>query len=80
MLTAAQKSALLWLRNRNGDGMFDRPHGGVVLASGDYAPVMRSTWNALSTIGLVEFYASNRRIRVTTAGKALNLRDVEESA
>jgi len=76
-MTSAQKSALLWLRNRNGDGMFDR--NGVLLAGGCSAPVMRATWNKLRDAGLVEVY-NGKRLRVTEAGLAVDLRGVGESS
>lgn len=76
-VTRHQRAALLWLRNRNGDGMFDR--NGVLLAGGERAPVMRSTWNSLAGAGLVELYLDRRRVRVTEAGQALDLRGVTES-
>ena len=50
-LTKAQRDALQWLAEHNGDGVFDRY--GVLLAAGELAPVMRSTWNALAALGLV---------------------------
>ena len=53
-MTDAQNQALKWLRDRNGDGLFDR--NGVLVAAGETAPFMRSTWNALRDLGLVEFY------------------------
>lgn len=53
-MTKAQKEALAWLSAHNGDGLFDRK--GVLLAAGESAPFMRSTWNALRDLGLVEFY------------------------
>jgi hypothetical protein len=53
-LTKAQRDALLWFAEHNGDGVFDR--SGVLLAAGELAPVMRSTWNKLAAVGLVEFY------------------------
>lgn len=53
-MTKAQQAALAWLRERGGDGIFDI--NGVLLASGETAPVVRSTWNALRDLGLVEFY------------------------
>ncbi|XUM19816.1 hypothetical protein ACRAVF_19315 [Bradyrhizobium oligotrophicum S58] len=60
-LTEAQRAALRWLKAHNGDGVFDRD--GVLLAAGERAPVMRSTWNALAEAGFVEFYADRRRVR-----------------
>ena len=53
-LTEAQRAALRWLRQHNSDGIFDV--NGVLLAAGELAPVMRSTWNALARLGLAEFY------------------------
>ena len=55
VLTKAQLEALDWLRKRGGDGAFD-VHG-VALACGESAPVMRSTWNRLAALGLIEFYS-----------------------
>lgn len=75
---SSQLAALKWLRNRNGDGVFDRNQ--VLVAGGDRAPVMRSTWNKLSGAGLVEFYLERRRLRVTEAGYRVDLSRVEESA
>jgi hypothetical protein len=72
-ITPSQAFALLWLRERNGDGVFDK-HG-VLLAGGELAPVMRGTWNALRRAGLVEFYnlacKGRGRCRVTAAGAAI---------
>jgi hypothetical protein len=53
-LTQVQQKALKWLTDRNGDGIFDKY--GVLLAAGETAPFMRSTWNALRDHGLLEFY------------------------
>ncbi|RWP31794.1 hypothetical protein [Mesorhizobium sp.] len=71
-------SALKWLRNRNGDGVFDRNQ--VLVAGGERAPVMRATWNKLQASELVEFYMERRRLRVTKAGYVVDLSRVEESA
>lgn len=76
--TTAQLSALKWLLNRNGDGVFDRFQ--VLVAGGERAPVMRSTWAHLESLGLVERYLNNRRVRVTDAGKSANLTEIRESA
>lgn len=75
--TTACLSALKWLRNRNGDGVFDRNQ--VLNAAGERAPVMRSTWNKLEAEGLVEKYLNNRRLRVTEKGVAIDLSRVAES-
>lgn len=53
-MTKAQEAALAWLRERNGDGCFDR--NGVLLAAGERAPVTRATWNKLRDLGHVEIY------------------------
>ncbi|KRR21889.1 hypothetical protein [Bradyrhizobium retamae] len=53
-LTQSQRDALKWLSEHNGDGVFDR--NGVLLAAGELAPFVRSTWNALAALGLVQFY------------------------
>lgn len=75
-MTDAQKSALLWFRNRGGDGMFMRD--GVLLAAGQRAPIMRATWNALRDEGFVEQY-NRLRLRTTIAGREFDLSNVEES-
>ena len=76
--TDSQLAALKWLRNRSGDGVFDRHQ--VLTAAGERAPVMRSTWTRLERLGLVERYLRNRRLRVTDEGKSVDLRLVQESA
>jgi hypothetical protein len=75
--TPAQLSALKWLRNRNGDGVF-AGKGQVLLAGGERAGVMRGTWSALERLGFVERY-NIRRLRVTEAGKSIALHTVSES-
>lgn len=57
-LTKAQTTALRWLEERGGDGVFDL--NGVALAQGETAEVTRSTWNALRKAGKVEFYGGAR--------------------
>lgn len=76
--TAAQLSALKWLRVRNGDGVFDRNQ--VLNAAGERAPVMRSTWTRLERFGLVERYHENRRLRLTEEGRRIDLSRFEESS
>lgn len=71
-LTQAQKSALRWLLDHNGDGGFDTHN--VLIAAGVKAPFMRSTWNALAVNELVEFYGGRtgkRRVKLTQAGSAV---------
>lgn len=61
-LTEAQRAALRWLKEHNGDGLFD-VHG-VLVAAGECAPVMRTTWNKLRDAGFVEFYHDGKRLRM----------------
>jgi len=60
-LTDSQALALRWLKCHNGDGGFDK--NGVLIAAGEKAPFMRSTWNVLAQRGLVEIY-DKKRLRV----------------
>jgi hypothetical protein len=60
-LTEAQRAALRWFKEHNGNGLFDT--SGVLVAAGERAPVMRSTWNLLSVAGFVEFYCDGKRLR-----------------
>lgn len=53
-MNKTQEKALAWLRERGGDGCFDK-HG-VAFAQGETAPFTRHTWNALRDLGLLEFY------------------------
>lgn len=69
--TQAQMAALVWLRDHAGDGYFNK-HG-VVLAAGETAPHERRTWNALSSLGYVEFYnpsgKGRGRLRLSARGR-----------
>lgn len=76
--TDAQLSALKWFINRNGDGLFEKNRQ-VLVAAGERAPIMRSTWNALAALGLVEFYMDSKRLKVTPAGRDVKLGMVRES-
>lgn len=70
-ITDAQRAALKWLREHNGDGIFDK--SGVLLAGGERAPVVRSTWNKLADQGLVKFYGGKHgrsRLRLTSEARA----------
>lgn len=73
--TRAQLGHLKWLIAHNGDGVFDR--SGVLLAGGERSGAMRSTWNALRSAGLVEEYAGRARLRVSDAGRAIDLSRVK---
>ncbi len=70
----ACRAALKWLRERNGTGVFDR--GGVLLAGGELAPFMRSTWNKLRAAELVGIEA--RRVTVTSSGRGFDCGRTEE--
>jgi hypothetical protein len=61
-VTSAQKDALEWLRKRGGDG--SRQRGNVLLAAGEIAPVMWSTWKKLAELGKVEIYGAGKFTRV----------------
>jgi hypothetical protein len=58
-LTQAQADALKWLRAHNETGVFNK--NGVLLAAGELAPFMRSTWNALAKAGLVDIWRPGTR-------------------
>lgn len=60
-MTGAQREAVKWLSEHNGDGIFDK--NGVLVAAGERAPFMRSTWNALADLGLAEFYGPAKKPR-----------------
>ncbi len=70
-LTKNQTTALRWLKDHGGDGVFDK--NGVLLAMGERAPCMRATWNALRDAGHVEFYnqagKGHGRCRLTQEAK-----------
>lgn len=57
-LTKSQRDALKWLRDRGGDGCFDR--NGVAFAQGETAPFTRHTWNGLEAAGFLRFYGGKR--------------------
>jgi hypothetical protein len=75
-ITDAQKSALKWLKNRGGDGVFDMTR--CLIARGERAGVMRSTWSRLEAFGLIERY-DKRRVRITDAGARFDTGDVGEA-
>lgn len=76
-MSKAQVAALKWLINRGGDGVFTKHQ--TLLVRGHTAPILRSTWNSLAALGLVELYMNNRRIKVTEAGNNLDLSKLKES-
>lgn len=63
-LTEAQRAALRWLKEHNGDGMFDVHR--VLLAAGESAPAMYTTWVKLEEAGFVEFYQGRKRLRLVS--------------
>jgi hypothetical protein len=77
MATRSMKEALLWLINRNGTGVFER-NAQVLVAAGERAPIMRSTWTRLLDAGLVESLERSR-ITVTEEGFAVDMVDICES-
>lgn len=62
-LNTSHREALRWLEDHGGDGVFADKSRQVLYAQGEKAPFMRTTWNALSDLGRVEFYG-NRRCRL----------------
>jgi hypothetical protein len=58
-LTKSQREALQWLKEHNGTGVFDK--NGVLLAAGESAPFMRSTWNALRDAGQIDMWRIGNR-------------------
>lgn len=76
-MTDAAKSALVWLRNRQGVGVFEK-NKQVLVAQGERAPIMRSTWTALQRLGYVEITKSH--VLLCDTGWALSLIGVEESS
>jgi hypothetical protein len=75
-MTRAMRSALLWFRNRGGDGVFAKD--GVFLCAGERAPIMRSTWNRLCDAGFIG-QPAKRRLRITEIGLQFDLTNVRES-
>lgn len=61
-LTESQADAYKWLIERNRTGLFDK--NGVLIAGGERAPFMRSTWNILRDLNLIEII-----------GKRVNIKD-----
>lgn len=62
-MTRSETDALRWLQDHGGDGVFAGRDHQALLARGETAPFMRSTWKALASQGLVEFYGT-RRLRI----------------
>ena len=67
-MTEAMRDALKWLSAHNGDGAF-AGRGHTLIAAGEIAPFLRSTWNALLKSGHVEEYQGRKRIRLTELGR-----------
>ena len=78
MVTRSMKAALLWLKNRNGTGVFER-NGHTLVAAGERAPIMRATWLRLMEKGWIETL-ERRRVTVTEKGNAIRLDGIEESS
>lgn len=75
-LTKSQKSAIKWLHNRNSDGVFDKT--GVLVAAGERAPIMHTTWNKLVDFGYAQKY-NNNRLKLTDKIKMIDLSKIIES-
>lgn len=58
---SAADHALRWLKERGGTGVFDKK--GALLAAGERAPVMRSTWNKLRDAKKI--IIEGKRVRVS---------------
>ncbi len=78
-LTVAQKRALRWLYNRGGEGVFNKNQ--TLLAHGELAGVMRTTWNSLSNTipPCVDIFSPRadgkgyKRVSLLEAGRAIAL-------
>jgi hypothetical protein len=71
-LTNAQQQACAWLSERSGTGLWTK--NGTLMAGGEIAPIMRSTWNVLRDAGCVEF--SSGRVNLLEMGtRFASLRD-----
>lgn len=67
----AQQQACAWLAEHNGSGCWG--HDGVLIAGGERAPIMRSTWNALKSRGWVAF-EKGTRVEITEEGRKIAAR------
>jgi len=68
-MTKAQRDALKWLKEHGGDGCRQGPCRQQVLAQGEIAPFMWSTFTALALLGMVDLYGRpDWRVRVTPKG------------
>jgi hypothetical protein len=66
-LTEAQREALKWFFEHNGDGAF-AGRGHTLVAGGEVGPHTRRTWNSLAAAGLIEPYGK-KRVRLTDKGR-----------
>jgi hypothetical protein len=62
-MTKALQKALDWLAAHNGEGHFGGA-GNTLMAAGEIAPFMRSTWNRLEVLGKVKFSHGRKRIQL----------------
>lgn len=65
-VSAAQRRALRFLNDRNGEGVLDQY--GRLLCAGELGKFLPETWLRLMTIGLVRA-AGRNRLRITPRGK-----------
>lgn len=61
LLTDSQRSALRWLEERGGTGVWEKPQNTVLVAAGERAPHQRSTWNSLRDKGYIRISTSRVR-------------------
>lgn len=64
--TEAQQQAAAWLLEHNRTGVWTKQ--GTLLAGGEIAPVMRSTWNWLRDLGCVTMDRETKRVTLTPDG------------
>jgi hypothetical protein len=77
-LTDAHKAALKWLKNRGGDGVFDKTQ--CLIACGERAGVRRATWSRLEAAGMIHRHGpKNRRVGVTELGVMTDVSMVREA-
>jgi hypothetical protein len=66
-ISPAQRKALRFLNDRNGEGVIDRY--GRLMCAGEVGKFMPDTWLRLMTAGLVKA-AGRNRLRITPKGKS----------
>lgn len=73
-MTPAERSALRWLKERNGTGVFaEKSNHSVLIAAGERGPFRRGTWSKLCGSGMVTI--DRLRVTVTSEGLKANVSD-----